>query len=190
MVANRSKLSLLFLALTLSLISCRSAKILTDVSVVRGIELKGDIRERYSIVLGVPPGDIKNEKLYKFIDQWMGVPHVTGGTDKKGIDCSAFTIELEKELYGRSLPRTAAQMAESISRKFEEDLKEGDLVFFDFNKKKFSHVGVYLLNGRFVHVSTSKGVIISNLKDPWYYKFFTRCGVIKPGFTFSNSGDE
>ena len=70
-------------------------------------------------------------------------------------------------------------MAENIKRKYEDELNEGDLVFFDFNGQKFSHVGVYLQNNRFVHVSTSKGVIISNLKDPWYYKYFSRAGSVK-----------
>jgi cell wall-associated NlpC family hydrolase len=109
----------------------------------------------------------------------MGVPHRSGGMDKKGVDCSGFTTILEKAIYDRVIPRTAKSMAESVKRKYEEDLKEGDLVFFDFQGQKFSHVGVYLHNNKFVHASTSKGVIISDLKDPWYYKYFSRAGSIK-----------
>jgi cell wall-associated NlpC family hydrolase len=159
--------------------SCKSSKMITDSSSTRNKEFRGSLKERYAAVIEVPEREISNEKLYKFIDEWMGVNHVTGGKDKRGIDCSGFTALLEKEIFGYSLPRTALQMAESVKRKFEEELKEGDLVFFDFNGKRFSHVGVYLLNNRFVHVSTSKGVIVSNLKDPWYYKSFSRCGSVR-----------
>ncbi len=150
--------------------SCKSKKILTDASKGRPVT---------SGSLNVKGKDLDNEKLYRFIDSWMGVPHRSGGMDKKGVDCSGFTTILEKEIYNRAVPRTAKSMAESVKRKYEDDLKEGDLVFFDFQGQKFSHVGVYLHNNKFVHASTSKGVIISDLKDPWYYKYFSRAGSIK-----------
>ena len=131
-------------------------------------------------MLNVKEKDLDNEKLYRFIDSWIGVPYKSGGMDKKGVDCSAFTILITNEIYNKPLPRTARLMAEDVKRKFEKDLKEGDLVFFDFDGQKFSHVGVYLQNNKFVHASTSKGVIISDLKDQWYYKYFSRAGSIKP----------
>jgi cell wall-associated NlpC family hydrolase len=65
-----------------------------------------------------------------------------------------------------------------IKRKYEEDLKEGDLVFFDFDGKQFSHVGVYLQNGYVVHASSRRGVIIVRLRDPSLYKYFSRAGSI------------
>jgi len=159
-------------------ISCKSKKIITDASKSRIVNT-GSIKERYAALLNVKEKDLDNEKLYRFIDSWIGVPHRTGGTDKKGVDCSAFTGLLEMEVYNRALPRTARSMAEEVRRKYENDLKEGDLVFFDFDGQKFSHVGVYLHNNKFVHASTSKGVIISDLKDSWYYKYFSRAGSIK-----------
>ncbi|MES3019154.1 MAG: NlpC/P60 family protein, partial [Bacteroidota bacterium] len=158
--------------------SCKSKKILTDASKGRPVT-SGSLKERYASLLSVKEKDLDNDKLYRFIDSWMGVPHRSGGMDKKGVDCSGFTTILEKEIYNRAVPRTAKSMAESVKRKYEEDLKEGDLVFFDFQGQKFSHVGVYLHNNKFVHASTSKGVIISDLKDPWYYKYFSRAGSIK-----------
>lgn len=159
--------------------SCKSKKIITDASKVTPVS-KGSIKERYADVLGVKEKVLRNDKLYQFIDKWMGVPHRLGGMDRKGIDCSAFVSLLENEVYDRSVPRTAKSMAELVKRKYEQDLNEGDLVFFDFEGQKFSHVGVYLHNNKFVHVSTSKGVIISSLKDSWYYKYFSRAGSIKP----------
>lgn len=158
--------------------SCGSKKIITDASVSKNKTLSGSLMDKYATVLGVPENRLENEKLYRFIDSWMGVPHRTGGMDKSGIDCSGFTTLLEKEIYNRPLPRIARQMAGQVKRKYEDELQEGDLVFFDFNGQPFSHVGVYLQNNKFVHASTTKGVIISDLKDPWYYKYFSRAGSI------------
>lgn len=155
---------------------------LTDSSKARGKEFKGSLKERYAAILDVSERDIKNEKLYRFIDDWMGVPYKGAGMDKNGVDCSGFTVLLQKEIFNRSVPRIARNMAENVKRKYEEELEEGDLVFFDFGGQKFSHVGVYLKNNRFVHASTSKGVIVSNLKDAWYYKYFSRCGSVKANF--------
>jgi len=177
---HRSKIILVFLGLFLCLYtSCKSKKILTDASKAKSID-KGSLTERYAALLNVKEKELENEKLYLFIDSWIGVPHRLGGIDKKGVDCSGFTFLLENEVYDRDLPRNARTMADKVKRKYEQDLKEGDLVFFDFDGQKFSHVGVYLHNNKFVHASTSKGVIISDLKDPWYYKYFSRAGSIKP----------
>jgi cell wall-associated NlpC family hydrolase len=177
---HRSGNLLIVLGLLLCLYtSCKSKKILTDASKAKSVS-QGSLTERYAALLNVNEKDLVNEELYSFIDSWMGVPHRLGGMDKKGIDCSGFAYLLEKDVYGRSLTRTAKSMAEEVKRKYEQELKEGDLVFFDFEGQKYSHVGVYLHNNKFVHASTSKGVIISDLKDPWYYKYFSRAGSIKP----------
>ena len=169
----------LFIFLPLIYTSCKSKKIITDASKAKSLS-SGSIKERYASLMNVKEKNLDNEKLYRFIDNWIGVPYRNGGMDKKGVDCSAFTSLLTNEIYNKQLPRTARLMAEDVKRKFEKDLKEGDLVFFDFDGKKFSHVGVYLHNNKFVHASTSKGVIISDLKDQWYYKYFSRAGSIKP----------
>lgn len=169
----------LFIFLPLIYTSCKSKKIITDTSKSTS-KYSGTIKERYAALLNVKEKDLDNEKLYHFIDTWIGVPYKNGGMNKKGVDCSSFTSLLTNEIYNKQLPRTARLMAEDVKRKFEKDLKEGDLVFFDFDGQKFSHVGVYLQNNKFVHASTSKGVIISDLKDQWYYKYFSRAGSIKP----------
>ena len=55
-------------------------------------------------------------------------------------------------------------------------LSEGDILVFDIDGKKSSHVGIYLTNNKFVHSSTSKGVIISSLELPYYQKSFSKAG--------------
>ncbi len=173
-------LVLAFLLINFTLTSCKSKKnIITNSSKTLHKVSKGNVKEHYAEVLKVPERQIKNEKLYSFINDWIGVPHRLGGMSKSGVDCSGFTTVLEQEIYNKTLPRTASQMANQIKRKDEKDLEEGDLVFFDLEGKKFSHVGIYLQNDKFVHASSSKGVIISNLKDPWYYKYLSRMGSVK-----------
>lgn len=159
--------------------SCRPKKILTDVGQApAGLEVgtHHDVLAQYARLLDVPKSSLGNEKLYFYIQEWMGVPHRDAGDNKKGIDCSAFVGQLYRDVYRKDLPRTSAEMGATVTRKYEDQLQEGDLVFFSFGNRQIDHVGVYLHNGMFVHVSTSKGVIISRLKDPWYYKFFVRGG--------------
>ncbi|MDN5284448.1 MAG: peptidoglycan endopeptidase [Mucilaginibacter sp.] len=170
-------LFLLFLV-PLVLTSCHSRK-----SVMKGqpgeiVKPRTEMADRYSEVMGVNKSDIQNGRLYSFIDQWLGTPYRFGGLDKDGVDCSGFTFLLEQQVYGITIPRMTSKQITVIKRKYEEDLKEGDLVFFDFDGKQFSHVGVYLQNGYVVHASSRRGVIIIRLRDPSMYKYFSRAGSI------------
>lgn len=133
----------------------------------------------YAEVLGVAPGQLETAALYGYIDKWMGTPHRSGGADRRGLDCSAFVGLVMRDVYGKSVPRVSKDMADQIKRKYERQLVEGDLVFFSFGRREIDHVGIYLHNNKFVHVSTTKGVIISDLHDSWYYKYFTRAGSVK-----------
>ncbi|MBA5793968.1 C40 family peptidase [Flavobacterium sp. xlx-214] len=123
---------------------------------------------------------LENKKLYQFIINWYGTPYQYGGQTSDGIDCSAFTNVLYKEIYKKQLPRSSKDIAEETNRKYAKDLQEGDLVFFAFGKSRtINHVGVYLHNNKFVHASTSKGVIISDLTEPWYNDYLVKCGSLK-----------
>lgn len=133
----------------------------------------------YADELGVNPSELENQNLYVFIDEWIGAPHRLGGQTKAGIDCSAFINQLYNEVYKKPLARSSYEMADGIKRKYENQLVEGDLVFFSFGKKNIDHVGLYLRNNKFVHVSTSKGVMISDLHESWFYKYFVRAGTVK-----------
>jgi len=111
------------------------------------------IADKYAAIMNVDKSNIQNGRLYAFIDQWMGTPYLFGGEDKSGVDCSGLTQLLEQQVYGINIPRSTSQQINVIKRKYEEELVEGDLVFFDYDGKKFSHVGVYLQNGYYVHAS-------------------------------------
>jgi lipoprotein Spr len=117
-----------------------------------------------------------NIKLYQYIANWLGTKHKIGGCDKSGIDCSCFIRMITEHVYQTKLPRTAADMQDQTTSISKKNLKEGDLVFFNINSKKASHVGIYLKQGWFAHVSTSKGVMINNLDEAYYAKHFSGAG--------------
>lgn len=133
-----------------------------------------------SLLLDTSSSNLKNKALYQLILDWYGTPYAFGNNTKKGIDCSGFTQIIYKEIYKKDLPRRSSDMSELIERKYSKDLKEGDLVFFSFgNSKEINHVGIYLSNNKFVHASTKKGVIVSDLTEPWYGDYLVKCGPIK-----------
>ncbi|MBV1786889.1 C40 family peptidase [Marinobacterium sp. D7] len=104
------------------------------------------------------------------IDQyrrWKGVPYRLGGLDRQGIDCSGFVYRVFDELYALRLPRTTEQQIEFGLRIDRDQLQVADLVFFK-TSWKVRHVGIYLGNGDFLHASTSRGVMISSLDNPYW----------------------
>jgi len=125
--------------------------------------------------------DPKNSiPLYSSIDYYQGTPYRTGGTTRKGMDCSGFTSVVYKEAYNIKLPRTSETQFKASKKVRKRKLKQGNLVFFHIEEgKKVSHVGIYLANGKFAHASTSKGVRIDDLNDAYYKKHFKRGGKIK-----------
>jgi len=165
------KIFIFLLSLTI-LSACSSKKHLSST-------VSNKVIKKYSTVMEVSPKKITNGKLYNFIDQWEGTKHRTGGLDKNGIDCSGFTYLLYRDVYGKPIPRNTSQQVQLIKRRYENQLKEGDLVFFNYNNKKNSHVGVFLQNGYYVHASTRRGVVVQKLRDPYTYKYFSRGGSVK-----------
>ncbi|MDT8413172.1 MAG: NlpC/P60 family protein [Vicingaceae bacterium] len=135
-----------------------------------------ELKTKYAELLEASPKELELVELYAFIDEWVGVKYKYGGTTKKGVDCSGFTNLLYNNVFKKELPRSSsdiAAVAKSVSKK---ELSEGDFVFFSIRSNKVDHVGIYLANNRFVHASTSKGVIISNLEHPYYAKHFKTGG--------------
>jgi lipoprotein Spr len=113
----------------------------------------------------------------------MGTPYRYGGSNRRGIDCSGFAAMLYREVYGKPLAASSAGMLKYNCRKVRRSaLREGDLVFFRTdrgNKKEPNHVGVYLKNDKFVHASTSSGVRVSSLSEPYYLRSWITGGRVK-----------
>jgi lipoprotein Spr len=135
------------------------------------VEKANWLQLKYSIKMDVAVEEINNIPLLKKIDEWWGTPYCLGGTSRNCIDCSYFTWDVMKDTYHINLKRTAAEQYEQ-SKKIEwSELKEGDLIFFKLDgRRSISHVGIYLTNNKFVHASTSQGVTISDLAEPYWQK--------------------
>ncbi|HCF63329.1 MAG TPA: C40 family peptidase [Ferruginibacter sp.] len=128
-------------------------------------------RSTTQTVLNKMAATVQNLPLFGFIDDWYYTRYRFGGTTKKGVDCSSFTLQLFRDVYQISLPRTARQQYEVSIKVNEDEMQEGDLVFFN-TRGGISHVGVYLVNGYFVHASSSRGVMVSNIREPYFSKRF------------------
>jgi probable lipoprotein NlpC len=179
MISTRNcRLITLLVFTCLFAVSCKSKKAVLKGSPGDVVKPQGFIADKYAGLMGVSSSDITNGRLYNFIEQWYGTPYKYAGLDRNGVDCSGLTYLLEQEVYGLTIPRNTGKQINAIKRKYEDELQEGDLVFFDFDGKKFSHVGVYLQNGYVVHASTRRGVMIVKLRDPSMYKYFSRAGSV------------
>ena len=122
-----------------------------------------------------------NHALYVESSKWLGVPYRYGGNSKKGTDCSGLTCSIYKKVYHKKLQRSSEdQRTEDCRKVTKRNLREGDLVFFHNGRKKrkASHVGIYLKEGKFIHASSSQGVIISELDEPYYRKCWMQGGRI------------
>ena len=141
------------------------------------IEQCNQLQFKYAMMMDVDVEAVANKLLYNFIDDWWGTRYRYGGTDRRGIDCSAFCSKLMTNVYGVNLDRTAREQFRQCEKIANEDLKEGDLVFFN-TRGGVSHVGFYLGNNYFVHSSVHTGVTISSLTDDYYSKKFISGGRI------------
>ena len=106
-------------------------------------------------------------RLYTQHKGWKGTPYRYGGLSKKGIDCSGFIYQTFNSLFNIKLPRSTSEQVAQGKRVYKNQLHAGDLVFFKTGRK-LRHVGIYLEKGKFLHASSSKGVMISNIHTKYW----------------------
>ena len=111
------------------------------------------------------------------IDQAMdllGIRYRRGGSSPEaGFDCSGFVGHVFREGLGLMLPRSSKEMSKSGEVIDREELRPGDLVFFNTMRKALSHVGIYLGDNQFVHAPRTGGrVRIEDLRDGYWMKRF------------------
>ena len=134
------------------------------------------IAAKYAPILGVSKKDITNYALYKFIDSWYGVPYKFAGRTKSGVDCSDLASLLFQSVFCITIGGNVTDIYRRCIPIKGSELQEGDLVFFKINSKSLSHVGIYLQNHKFVHASVHAGVVISDLGEDYYRKYFWGAG--------------
>jgi len=108
------------------------------------------------------------------VRKYIGLPYIRGGTGKKGIDCSGLTKNFYSDVFGIELPHNSYEQSRTD---FLEPIplstasfEASDLLFFTGDKKRINHVGIYLGEGKFIHATSKRGVIISDLNESAYYQ--------------------
>lgn len=142
----------------------------TELSSKLGIELSN-----------IDKDDDRNMPLYAEVSQWLGVPYRYAGLSRRGLDCSGFAYLIYQKVYRKSIPRsTTDQSKMKMHNVSKRSLEAGDFVFFATSgRNKISHVGIYLKDGRFIHASTSNGVIVSHLDEDYYKRTWKKGGRLK-----------
>ncbi|MFT4764549.1 MAG: putative lipoprotein NlpC [Oleispira sp.] len=106
-------------------------------------------------------------QLLEQLSEWEGVPYRYGGLTKQGVDCSGFIYLTFAEEFGIRLPRTTQSQALKGEVIEQSDLLPGDLVFFNTGYKQ-RHIGIYVGKKQFIHTSSSRGVMLSRLDNPYW----------------------
>ncbi|KQP22059.1 C40 family peptidase [Pseudorhodoferax sp. Leaf267] len=102
---------------------------------------------------------------------FLGVPYRRGGnSEETGFDCSGFVRATFEKTVGLILPRRANEQAAATDSIDKSDLKPGDLVFFNTMRRAFSHVGIYVGDGKFIHAPRSGAKVRVEDMDTSYWK--------------------
>lgn len=137
---------------------------------------ESSIVKKYAAKLDVSESSITNYDLYNFIDLWYGVPYKFAGRTKAGVDCSDLASLLFQSVYNITISGTVTDIYKRCKPIKASELREGDLVFFKINSKSLSHIGIYLQNHKFVHASVHAGVVIADLGEDYYRKYYWGAG--------------
>lgn len=135
--------------------------------------------EFHSQKTGLPVDTASELELYYQMYEWLGTRYRFGGETKRGVDCSGFTGIVYEKVYKRVLPRDSRSMYKMTNPIPRSQMKEGDLLFFRIRRGQVSHVGIYLGDNKFVHASTTQGVIVSDLREDYYRRYFYKAGRLK-----------
>ncbi|MRI01774.1 DUF1460 domain-containing protein [Kriegella sp. EG-1] len=184
----------LYISLSFLVLSCGVSKKKTTLSKSRTITVNASDKRPKVSVEGTP---IKKEESYKRVERrsiskadeiintaltFSGTRYKFGGTSKKGMDCSGLLYVAFGE-HDVSLPRVSYHMAEEGKRINVRNVEKGDLLFFKTNRKskRINHVGMVVATGdeiKFIHASSSRGVIVSSLREGYWNSAFVKANRI------------
>lgn len=181
-----------YIALLFLIGSCGSSKSTTVTHVERRVTVPRNAvevpnsNEDISISNSTEMADARSEASFNFADriintamEYSGVRYKYGGTSKEGLDCSGLMLVSFGE-HNYNLPRSSSQMAEEGKKVRLSDVSKGDLLFFCTGRRnrKINHVGLVVTKEgddiKFIHSSTSRGVIISSLREGYWNSAFVK----------------
>lgn len=118
-------------------------------------------------------------RIVKEASGWLGTPYGYSKAEKgKACDCSGMVMSVYEKVTGVKLPRNSAQQQDFCRKLKEKDVRVGDLCFFATGKdpERTSHVGIMIDDTNFIHASTSKGVVVSDITQPYWIRTFRGYG--------------
>lgn len=127
----------------------------------------------------------KANAIVNYAMGFLGTRYKYGGTTKRGMDCSGLVYMAFLNAGDLFLPRTSSAMAKEGQQILPQEARRGDLVFFHTGKirKGINHMGLVVTNDKegikFIHSSTSRGVMISSLAEPYWNKAFAQARRIR-----------
>ena len=113
---------------------------------------------------------VENELLKSF-ENWKGTRYSWGGDSKNGIDCSALTRRVYREVFEFELPRVSVDQAQKGVHISRAELRPGDILFFR-PENRVNHTAVYVGNSLFINASSSQGVVLSSLENNYWGRYF------------------
>ena len=152
-------------------------------------QMTDQLSQQISNQLGGPLQSARNAfggKASELVMQAMGllgVPYRSGGTsEEKGFDCSSFVRYMYEKSVGLVLPRRAEEQAKVTEEISRSELKPGDLVFFNTLKRTFSHVGIYVGDGKFIHAPRpGKAVRVDDMREAYWQQRFNGARRVQAG---------
>ncbi|NVJ61469.1 MAG: C40 family peptidase [Gammaproteobacteria bacterium] len=138
----------------------------TGLPKTNGIKNNLDIHRRYQSQREQSQQE-QNQQLFHLFERWQGTPYQLGGLSRQGIDCSGWIFLVYQSVFQHTIPRTTYQQSKLGTNINQTQLEFGDLVFFNTGPK-VRHVGIFIGDDQFMHASTRRGVIISNLNNSYW----------------------
>lgn len=159
--------------------ACKTSKKSAEIHEKPKEKITYNFYEKYSDNLGYQLIGTENKLLVTTVSDWLGTPYKYSGCDRNGTDCSCLVKNIYKQVYGIDLDRRSIEIFKSTSIIKKENLEEGDLLFFITSGKTVNHIGIYISASKFVHSSTTKGVMISDINEEFWIKTFYKAGRVK-----------
>ena len=111
-----------------------------------------------------------NIRLGLILQSYLGKPYRGTSSYDDGVDCSMFTRDVYRKFNNMILPRVSKDQAKEGKPVHFNNLQYGDLVFYKTDGRDISHVGIYVGGMHFIHSSSSKGVIITDMNEKYWSK--------------------
>ena len=109
-----------------------------------------------------------NIRFGYILQSYLGRPYTGRSKYIEGVDCSFFVSDVFRKYDSTELPRTVKDQFNTGGNVPYRQLRYGDLVFYKTERNRVSHVGIYVGDGRFIHASTSRGVIITAMNEKYW----------------------